>query len=202
MPVPYPQQQITALLLAGGRGRRMGGLDKGLAPYGGEPMAAHIARALSGQAQRLLLSANRSHTAYRAIGLDPIPDARRDYPGPLAGIETALAHCSTPYLLICPCDTPHVPTDLGPRLWRALASGDHQVCHARSPTRDHYLHLLMRAELADGLTRYLDAGGRAVRHWLADLSVTTALFDEAELANLNTLETLPANTPAPTDPDG
>jgi len=163
----------------------MGGLDKGLVNYQGQPLTRHVADALSPQATRLLLSANRSQAAYRALGMEPLADLRPDYPGPLAGIETGLAACNTHYLLVCPCDSPHLPADLGARLWDAMQAHGAQACHAIDPVRRHYLHLLLRVDAAADLGNYLDAGGRAVRHWLAGKQVAEAPFEPGELANLN-----------------
>lgn len=185
MPCSYLRDQITALVLAGGQGRRMGGRDKGLLDYRGRPLARHVADALADQAATVLLSANRSQAAYRTLGLEPLPDLRADYPGPLAGIEAGLAACATPYLLVCPCDTPHIPADLGPRLWQAMQTADAEACHATDPQRRHYLHLLLRVDAAKGLTAFLDGGGRAVRHWLATKRVAEAPFSAEELENLN-----------------
>jgi len=187
MTADYPRQQITALILAGGRGTRMGGRDKGLVDYRGQPLVRHLAATLAPQAAALLLSANRSHDDYHALGHVPLADRRAGYAGPLAGIETALSVCTTPYLLICPCDTPHVPADYGPRLWAALHDGDAELACATDGERDHYLHLLLPLAAAADLGDYLDGGGRAVRHWLAGKRVARARFDREELANLNTL---------------
>jgi molybdopterin-guanine dinucleotide biosynthesis protein A len=119
----------------------------------------------------------------------PLADLRPDYPGPLAGIEAGLAACNTRYLLVCPCDSPHIPADLGPRLWEAMRSQGSQACHASDPARRHYLHLLLRVDQAADLQGFLDAGGRAVRHWLADKQVAEAPFTADEMANLNEPDT-------------
>lgn len=186
MPMCYQPEQITAAILAGGRGLRMGGLDKGLLIHRGRPLVTHLAGILRPQARELLLSANRSHDRYRALGFSPLADRRADYAGPLAGIETALAVCSTPYLLVCPCDTPYIPGDLGQRLWEGLHHRGAQACHATTADRPHYLHLLLHRETAAAAVGdYLNEGGRAVRHWLARLTTARVMFDEAELINLN-----------------
>lgn len=182
---PYPREQITALVLAGGQGTRVGGRDKGLIDYRGRALVSHVADTLAPQASSVLLSANRSDSDYRDLGFAPLPDLRPNYPGPLAGIEAGLAASETPYLLVCPCDTPHIPTDLGPRLWQALRKADAQACYAEDAQRRHYLHLLLDTGLAAGLRDYLDNGGRAVRRWLATLTVAQASFSADELANLN-----------------
>lgn len=183
---------ITALILAGGRGTRMGGVDKGLLELDGSPMVMHLARTLAPQVREILLSANRSHPQYRGLGFVPLPDQRADFAGPLAGIETAFAELDTPYLVVCPCDTPHIPGNYASRLFDSLGDGD--ACFARSDVRDHYLHLLVRRQAASTLTDYLDGGGRSVRGWLDQLDARSTVFPEAELRNINTPDAL-ASTP-------
>jgi molybdopterin-guanine dinucleotide biosynthesis protein A len=190
MPVRYPKQQVSALILAGGRGTRMQGLDKGLAAYRGTPLVQHVAAVLRGQACQVLLSANRSHPAYRDLGFEPLSDRRPDFAGPLAGIETALTVSQTPYLLVCPCDTPHIPDDYGERLWRELRHAGADAAYAWDGQRAHYLHLLLAVDRAADLTPYLDSGQRAVRHWLGTKTCVQTRFSAAELANLNSLQQL------------
>jgi molybdopterin-guanine dinucleotide biosynthesis protein A len=186
MPEHYPREQITALILAGGKGRRMGGADKGLVAYAGRPLVQHVAASLASQADKVLLSANRSHAAYRELGFTPLADNRPDFAGPLAGIETALASCSTPYLLVCPCDTPHIPRDYGPRLWHDLQKENAELAYAWDGEREHYLHLLLPLASTTDLTAYLDSGQRAVRHWLMGKVAAKARFTPEEMANINT----------------
>lgn len=182
---PYPLQQVTAVILAGGMGRRMGGRDKGLVEHRGLPLVHHLQQALAGQASSLLLSANRSHADYRALGFTPLSDLRKDYPGPLAGIEAAFAACDTDYLLVTPCDTPDIPEDMGPRLWEAMETEGAELAFACDEARDHYLHILLPCRLAGDLKAYLDRGGRAVRHWLADKRAARVKFAAGELCNIN-----------------
>lgn len=185
MPAPYPRNQVTALILAGGMGQRVGGQDKGLLMHEGKPLVVHLAEVLSGQAARLLVSANRSHTEYRALGFTPLPDLRPDYPGPLAGIEAGFAASTTDFLLVCPCDTPAIPADMGPRLWDAMQAANADLAYACDGQRDHYLHALLPAGLAADLSTFLDSGQRAVRYWLADKRAARASFSAAEMLNIN-----------------
>ena len=113
-------QLITGLVLAGGRGSRMGGVDKGLQNHQGMPLALHALRRLQPQVGHLMLNANRNLGAYEAFGVPVWPDATADFPGPLAGMWAGLEHCKTPYLVTVPCDTPHFPVDLVERLGAAL----------------------------------------------------------------------------------
>lgn len=184
----YPLPAVTALILAGGQGRRLGGVDKGLILLDNQPMVQQIAGRLQPQCNTLLLSANRSHADYRALGFEPLNDLRPDYPGPLAGIEAGIQACGTRYLLICPCDSPAIPPDMGKTLWQSLAQAGAKACYAATPERSHYLNLLLdlnAPELESGLTAFLDSGGRAVRHWLNTFPTTTAMFNAERLVNLN-----------------
>ena len=115
---------ITAVILAGGRGARMGGIDKGLQTFNGVPLALHTLQRLRPQVGSIMLSANRNVAAYETFGAPVWPDATTlgDYAGPLAGFITGLEQCDTPYLLTVPCDTPLFPADLVRRLADALAA--------------------------------------------------------------------------------
>lgn len=119
--MPIERAQITGLILAGGRGQRMGGRDKGLQPFQGEPLAAHVLRRLQPQVGRVLISANRHADAYAALGAPVIGDTLADFPGPLAGMLAGLQAIETDYLLTVPCDSPYLADDLAVRLADALA---------------------------------------------------------------------------------
>ena len=110
------RDQITGVILAGGRGSRMGGADKGLQPYRGVPLAMHALLRLAPQVGEVMINANRNLAAYESMGAAVWPDALADYPGPLAGFLAGLEHCTTPYLVTVPCDSPHFPEDLVARL--------------------------------------------------------------------------------------
>ena len=116
--------QITGLILAGGRGSRMGSIDKGLVPLAGQPMVKHVIARLQPQVQRLLINANQNLDTSAAFGTPVWPDAIPDFAGPLAGLQTGLMHCETPYLVTAPCDSPFLPTDLVQRLASALQAED------------------------------------------------------------------------------
>ena len=178
---------ITGLILAGGAGRRMGGLDKGLVEVDGRPLAAWTAERLRPQVGRLWISANRNRERYAALAERVVPDRLADYQGPLAGIAAALAVVETPWLLTCPCDTPRLPVDLGARLAAALAADPAaDLAVAADSQREHPLHALLPARLAPGLDAYLAAGGRSVRGWLAGLRPVVVRFDgDGAFANLN-----------------
>ena len=171
---------VTGLILAGGRGSRMGGADKGLQPFAGRPLVEHAIDRLSPQVDRLLISANRNIEVYAAYGYRVLADRQQGYCGPLAGIDTALAECATPYLATVPCDAPYFPADLVARLLAAIGSADAAIIV------DHPVFALLRRETSQALADYLASGGRKVRDWYAGLRTVTVEFaDPSAFANLN-----------------
>jgi molybdopterin-guanine dinucleotide biosynthesis protein A len=213
LPDALPLNDITGCVLAGGRGMRMGGMDKGLQPFLGLPLAAHALRRLAPQVGHLLLNANRHAEAYAQLGAAhdaPVwPDAEPDYPGPLAGFLSGLTHCRTPWLVCVPCDTPLFPQDLVQRLAQAALAGqpaaDIVVAHGweRSPDTDQAtlraqpVFCLMRSSLRDSLQSFIRSGGRKIDAWTGQHRCATALFDRADdsplaFANANTQQELQA----------
>src|SRR2546426_2795828 len=128
------KEEITGLILAGGRGSRMGGVDKGLQNHLGIPLAMHALLRLAPQVGHIMINANRNLGAYDAFGVPVWPDALPDYPGPLAGFLAGLERCETAYLVSVPCDTPNFPTDLVARLAEDLLAQDAEI--AMAATRD------------------------------------------------------------------
>lgn len=186
---------ITGLILAGGRGSRMGSIDKGLVPLAGKPMVQHVMQRLQPQVQHLLINANQNQDTYAALGMPVWPDAMPDFAGPLAGLQTGLMHCETPYLVTAPCDSPFLPTDLVARLAQALQTQDADLAVAvtgEGATRQpHPVFCLAKASLLPHLTAFLEGGGRKVDRWYATLRVAEVHFaDEAAFRNINTLAEL------------
>lgn len=189
---------ITGLILAGGRGTRMGGVDKGLVPLAGKPMVAHVIERLGPQVGALMINANQNHDTYAAYGLPVWPDALPDFAGPLAGLQTGLAHCTTPLLVTAPCDSPFLPLDLVARLAQALQAQDTDLAVAVTGTGDarqpHPVFCLAKTALLAHLTAFMEGGGRKVDRWYASLKVAEVLFeDEAAFRNINTRDELRAN---------
>jgi molybdenum cofactor guanylyltransferase len=187
--------QITGLVLAGGRGSRMGGVDKGLENHQGIPLALHALLRLQPQVGELMLNANRNLGAYEAFGAPVWPDAVGDFAGPLAGLLAGLERCETPYLVTVPCDTPNFPTDLVPRLTRALAEDDAQVAMAATREdgvlRTQPVFCLLRSELQEDLASFLHAGERKIDRWTARHRVSVVEFDDAAaFFNANTVDDL------------
>jgi molybdopterin-guanine dinucleotide biosynthesis protein A len=194
-PTSIARQDITGLVLAGGRGSRMGGVDKGLQDYRGQPLAQHALQRLAPQVGRLLISANRHLERYEAMGAPVCPDLLPDHPGPLAGFLAGLARCETPFLVTVPCDSPLFPPDLVERLGRALLQADAEIALAatreQGVLRAQPVFCLMRAGLADGLARFVEGGQRKVERWAAQHRRVELLFEAADaFFNANTLAEL------------
>jgi len=186
-------RDITGLVLAGGAGRRVGGHDKGLLEWRGKPLAAHVAGRLRPQVNRLLISCNRNAQFYRTLADATVRDTRRDYQGPLAGLEAAMPHLGGEFLVIAPCDMPLLPLNLARGLLAALdpagATGP-DIAYANDGERDQYLCAAIRVGILPSLGEFLDEGQRAVRHWYARHRCVVVDFSaQAEcFANYNSLE--------------
>ncbi|AVP57919.1 molybdenum cofactor guanylyltransferase MobA [Pulveribacter suum] len=205
---PAVAHDITALVLAGGRGTRMGGADKGLQPFRGQPLALHAARRVQPQVAGVMLNANRHLDIYGNWGLPVWPDdAQGAFAGPLAGFATGLAHCPTPWLLALPCDTPLFPADLAARLAAAAHEARAPIAMAAAPEapdgggppqlRTHAVFCLMHVSLRADLQAFVQSGGRRVQQWSARHGCAIAAFDRPgdapqAFANANTLEQLQA----------
>jgi len=195
-------QDITGLILAGGRGSRMGNADKGLQLFRGEPLAFHVMSRLHPQVGGMLINANRNAAQYAAIGarlgqagVTVWPDALIDFSGPLAGLQTGLEQCRTAYLLSAPCDSPFLPLNLASRLSQTLLEQGADLAVAVTGTAGqaqvHRVCSLMKASLLPHLTAFLEQGGRKVGAWHASLKVAPVHFeDEMAFYNINTLEEL------------
>lgn len=192
--------RITGIVLAGGRGTRMGGLDKGLQPLAGAPLAAHVARRLAPQVDALLISANRHRDDYLRLGAAfnarVVEDATDDFPGPLAGLLAGLRATSSELALCAPCDTPNLPADLADRLLSALDAAQADIAVAATVDAAGHASLhpvvaLVRTALADDLAAYLDSGDRKVRTWYArHKHVEVPFRDERAFYNANSLHEL------------
>jgi len=173
---------ITGIILAGGRGSRMGGADKGLQNFNGIPLALHTLMRLSPQVGQMMVNANRNLSVYESFGAPVWPDAMADYPGPLAGFLTGLERCETPYLVTVPCDTPLFPEDLVARLAQALDAQHADIAMAAAREEDGQLRTqpvfcLMRIELMESLVRFTHEGGRKIDAWTTQHPTAIVPFD-------------------------
>jgi molybdopterin-guanine dinucleotide biosynthesis protein A len=194
------KNDITGLILAGGRGTRMGGVDKGLQNFRGMPLALHTMLRLAPQVGEVMINANRNLSAYESFGAAVWPDGIADYAGPLAGFLTGLERCETPYLVTVPCDTPLFPQDLVARLAEALEREDADIAMAAAREEDGAIRTqpvfsLLRRELMESLVRFTQGGGRKIDAWTGQHKTVVVPFDAAgdeatAFFNANTLAEL------------
>jgi molybdopterin-guanine dinucleotide biosynthesis protein A len=194
---------ITGLILAGGRGSRMGGSDKGLQNFHGLPLALQTLMRLQLQSlplQEVLINANRNLSAYESLGVPVWPDSIDGFAGPLAGFQTGLERCETPLLLTVPCDTPLFPLDLVERLAAALLDQNADMAMAAAPEADGTVRpqpvfCLLKAQLLESLVKFTQSGGRKIDAWTGQHRCATVPFDRPgdspqAFANANTLAEL------------
>jgi len=194
------QADVTGVILAGGRGSRMGGADKGLQNFRGLPLALHTLLRLGPQVGEVMINANRNLSAYEAFGAPVWPDGLADYAGPLAGFLVGLEQCTTDYLVTVPCDTPLFPQDLVARLAEALEREDADIAMAAAREEDGQVRSqpvfsLLKRELMESLVRFTHAGGRKIDAWTAQHRTVLVPFDRpgddpSAFFNANTLAEL------------
>jgi len=199
-PARLPAPSITGLVLAGGRGLRMGGADKGLQTLHGRPLAAHVLERLAPQTGALAISANRNHDAYAALGAPwratVLADSLPDFPGPLAGLLAGLEAARTDWLLAAPCDSPYLPADLAATLGAAAVAQHADIATVLAPDASGALSLqpvfvLLRTSLAGDLAAFLRAGERKVRAWYArHKTIEVPFADGRAFYNANSLQEL------------
>ena len=194
-PPAIAPEDITGLILCGGRGSRMGGADKGLQNFKGVPLAMHALLRLGLQTGHVMINANRNLAAYESMGVPVWPDPIGDFAGPLAGWLAGLERCETPYLMTVPCDTPHFPADLVEKLAAALRAEDADIAMAAT-LEDGQVQLqpvfcLLKTGLMESLVAYLHAGQAKIDRWTAQHRCATVVFDDtAAFANANTAQEL------------
>jgi molybdopterin-guanine dinucleotide biosynthesis protein A len=185
-----PVVTITGLILAGGQGRRMGGVDKGLQLLRGKPMAQWVLERLAPQVDEVLINCNQNLDAYARFGHRLVPDEIGGFAGPLAGLHAGLKAAAHPWVVTVPCDSPFLPLDLVQRLKDKIGGCDLSV--AKTGDQAHPVFSLVRKEAAANLEAFLRAGGRKIDAWYASLRTVEVSFDDEADAfrNINTLEEL------------
>ena len=195
---------ITGLILAGGRGARMGGVDKGLQNFNGTPLTLHTLMRLQMQdavtVSEMMIIANRNLSAYESFGVQVWPDSTDNFAGPLAGFLTGLERCETDLLLTVPCDSPLFPLNLTQRLLDTLIAEDAEVAVAAAKEEDGSVRAqpvfcLMRVSLLESLVKFMQSGGRKIDAWTAQHKTVLVPFDTDDVDpraffNANTLEEL------------
>jgi molybdopterin-guanine dinucleotide biosynthesis protein A len=193
-------QDITGIILAGGRANRMGGVDKGLQNFNGIALALHTLMRLSPQVSVVMINANRNLSAYESLGVPVWPDSIDGFAGPLAGFLTGLEHCETPLLLTVPCDSPLFPLDLLERLCKAMHEQDADLAMASAPETDGTVRpqpvfCLLKLDLLESLVKFTQSGGRKIDAWTAQHHCAIVPFDlpgdsPQAFSNANTLAEL------------
>jgi molybdenum cofactor guanylyltransferase len=183
---------VTGLILAGGRGSRMGGVDKGLQIFRGRRLVDHVYERLAPQVGGVIINANQNHDEYRSFGVRVVSDAIAGFAGPLAGFHAGLSVSKRPFLVSVPCDSPLLPPDLVERLYARIDDSGAELAVAKTGDQPHPVFSLMRRSLLDHLDAFLKGGGRKIDAWYASLNVVEVGFDdEAEaFSNINTREDL------------
>ena len=183
---------ITGVILAGGQGRRMGSIDKGLKMLRGKPMVQWVLERFSSQVDEVLINANQNIDQYQLLGHQVVPDEISGYAGPLAGLHRGLSVATHDLIATVPCDSPFLPLDLIARLTVALHDQQADLAVVRTGDQPHPVFCLTRKSVLPGLTTFLQNGGRKIDAWYAALEVVEVRFDdEAEaFSNINTVEEL------------
>lgn len=187
-PAARPAPPVTGIVLAGGLGRRMGGVDKGLQVLRGKPMVQWVIGRFAPQVDEVLINANQNLDAYRAFGHRVVPDAIGGFAGPLAGLHRGLSEARHDLVATVPCDSPFLPADLVDRLRAALERQDAALAVARTGDQAHPVFCLCRKTVLPGLTAFLESGGRKIDAWYAALTVAEVAFDDepGAFSNINT----------------
>ncbi len=183
---------VTGLVLAGGQGSRMGGVDKGLAPFRGRPLVAHVIERLAPQVDEILVNANRNPGDYARFGHRVVADEIPGFAGPLAGFERGLAHARGDLVATVPCDSPFLPSDLVARLRAELERAGADLAVAKTGDQPHPVFCLMRRGVHASLGQFLASGQRKIDKWYAALAVVEVAFDDEPdaFANINTRDEL------------
>ncbi len=186
------REQVTGIVLAGGQGRRMGGVDKGLIVLDGRPMVAHVLERLVPQVGDVLINANQNAERYAAFGHPVVADAIAGFAGPLAGLHAGLERATREFAVTVPCDSPFLPADLVRRLGAALSEREAQLAVAKTFDQPHPVFCLVRRDVLPHLAAFLEAGGRKIDAWYATLAVVEVAFDDESAAfrNINTADEL------------
>ena len=181
---------VTGIVLAGGKGSRMGGVDKGLQPLRGKPMVAWAIARLKPQVEEIVINANQNVPTYEKYGHRVVSDTIGGFAGPLAGLHAGLNAAKHPLVVTVPSDSPFVPDDLVSRLRTSI--GPHDLAVAKTGAQPHPVFALMKREVRESLEAFLASGGRKIDAWYAALKVVEVSFDDEADAfrNINTLDEL------------
>jgi len=186
------QPSVTGLILAGGKGSRMGGVDKGLQAFRGKRLVDHVYERFAPQVGGVIINANQNHEEYKTFGVRVVSDAIGGFAGPLAGLHAGLSISKRPFLASVPCDSPFLPADLIERLYQRIDESGAELAVAKTGEQPHPVFSLMRRGVLDHLAEFLKGGGRKIDAWYATLNVVEVAFDDEPdaFSNINTREEL------------
>ncbi|MCG6896168.1 MAG: molybdenum cofactor guanylyltransferase [Thiocapsa sp.] len=189
---PIPGSAVTGVILAGGRGRRMGGLDKGLIGFAGRPLVQWVIDSLAPQVGSIMISANRNRDVYARYGLEVVSDPEPSYKGPLAGVLSAMRAARTDWILTVPCDGPFLPGDLLTRLTKAMSTGDAEMAVAATGGRIQPVYSLQPVTLSSELAAFIAEGSYRAAQWIGRHRCALADFSHQQqgFANVNSHEDL------------
>jgi molybdopterin-guanine dinucleotide biosynthesis protein A len=192
--ITHHPSPITGVILAGGRGSRMGSVDKGLKLLRGKPMVRWVAERFAPQVSEVLVNANQNIDKYQILGYRVIPDEIGGFAGPLAGLHRGLSEATHELVATSPCDSPFLPLDLIARLRAAMEKADAELTVAKTGDQPHPVFCLCRRTVLPGLTEFLAGGGRKIDAWYAKLRIVEVLFDDQPdaFSNVNTIAELDA----------
>ena len=193
-PVTHHSSLITGVILAGGRGTRMGTVDKGLKPLRGKPMVQWVAERFAPQVDEVLVNANQNIDKYQTLGYKVIPDEIGGFAGPLAGLHRGLSEATHELVATAPCDSPFLPKDLIARLRAAMEKNGADLTVAKTGDQPHPVFCLCKKSVLPSLTAFLAGGGRKIDAWYAKLKVVEVMFDDQPdaFSNINTEQELQA----------
>jgi molybdopterin-guanine dinucleotide biosynthesis protein A len=183
---------ISAIILAGGQARRMGGTDKAMQMLGSKPLIGWVLERLRPQVEEILINTNQKNPAYQDWGLTLFRDEISGFVGPLAGLHQGLQCAQHELVATVPCDSPFLPLDLIARLYQGLVQEEAQLAVARTGDQLQPVFCLCRKSVLGGLTRYLESGGRKIDTWYQQMKISEVLFDDQvdAFSNINTMEEL------------
>lgn len=184
------KHNVTAVILAGGKGRRMQGKDKGLVELENHPLIEYVIDAIETQVETIIVNANRNQQQYADYGYPVISDALNNYQGPLAGFYSALKNTTTSHIVTLPCDGPLLPDDLVERLMSALTRNHAEIAVAHDGERMQPVYALIPTTLISSLNAFLDSGERKIDLWYKQHQIALADFSDCPetFRNINTTE--------------
>lgn len=191
-PVVHDFDQITGVILAGGMGRRMNGVDKGLVLLNGREMICYIIDVLKPNVSEVVVNANRNLDAYEKFGASVVADSIEGYQGPLAGLEAGMSQAKTPWVFTCPCDSPIQSSSLLPYMWQQIKNTDANIGLAYDGERTHPVFSLVQTNLLESLRAYLGAGDRKIDRWFEQHKLLTIDCSDyaTSFVNINTEDEL------------